>query len=370
MPSLRRLPVTTPPTAAALLLRLVATSLLALAGTGMIPLHAQEARLHRAREIEFPTQCDGNSPSFWLDGRLHLFTSIGHPLRLSVADSQFDEWETRKVNVRDLSTKAIWVESAWVDGDGTIFGWYHHEPGLMYPDSSLTAPKIGAVVSFDGGRSIQDLGIILESGDALDDGAQNGFFTGGHGDFTVVLDRDRKHFYFFFTNYGGPAESQGVCVARMAFDDRFEPVGKVEKYHQGGWTEPGLGGAVTPIFAAARSWNHADPDSFWGPSVHWNTHLQCFVMLVNHAKGEPGWSQNGIYVSYSTDLSRPQAWKVPTKVLGDRDIPGWSTFYPQVMGLEEGGTDSHAGRVARLYLNGLSRWEIEFFVPPPPDEEP
>lgn len=332
---------------------------------------AQEARLRVAPEVVLPTQTDGNSPSFWSDGRLHLFTSIGAPVRISWADSQFDEWETRRVDVRDLHGKAIWVEAAWRDDDDTVFGWYHHEPDGMYEDSLLTAPKIGAVVSIDRGRTILDIGILLASGDELDDDARNGFFTGGHGDFTVVLDRERRYFYFFFTNYGGPAETQGVCVARMAFADRFEPIGRVFKYYKGEWNQPGLGGRVTPIFPAVRSWRHRDPDSFWGPSVHWNTYLNCFVMLLNHARGEPGWSQEGIYVSYAGDLSQPESWRKPDRLMDSTEIPGWSTFYPQVMGLEPGGTDSQAGRIARFYLNGTSRWEVQFDrSPPPPPREP
>lgn len=335
---------------------------------------AQEANLRRVREVSFPTQTDGNSPAFWSDGRLHLFTSIGFPLRISEADSQFDEWETHRVDIRDLRGKSIWVESAWVDNDETVFGWYHHEPGGLYEDSLLTAPKIGAVVSLDRGRTVHDLGFVLESGDPLSHDAQNGFFTGGHGDFTVILDRERKFFYFFFTNYGGPFESHGVCVARLAFADRFEPAGRVYKYYNGTWTESGLGGRVTPIFPAARGWRDKDPECFWGPSLHWNTYLNCFVMLLNHARGEPGWFQEGIYVTFAKDLERPETWRKPVKILDDSQIPGWSTFYPQVMGLEAGGTDSLAGRVARFYLNGTSKWEIEFSraveVPPPaPDDD-
>lgn len=331
---------------------------------------AQEARLRPAQEVKFPTQADGNSPSFWLHNRLHLFTSVSCPLQLSIADSQFDEWKTYEVDITDLAGKGIWMEAAWVDDDGTVFGWYHHEPWGLYEDSLLTAPKIGAVVSFDGGRTIHDLGILLETGDDLNAQAGNGYFTGGHGDFSVILDRERKYFYFYFTNYGGPEENQGVVVARMAFADRFEPLGKVHKFHKGEWNEPGVGGRTTPIFPPVRAWRHKDPDCFWGPSIHWNTYLNCFVMLLNRARGEPGWSQEGIYITYAIDPSRPDNWKVPVKIMDGSELPGWSTFYPQVMGLERGSTDTLAGRVARFYVNGTSWWEIDFYsaldpAPPP-----
>lgn len=321
---------------------------------------AQEARLRPAEELSFPSPTDGNSAAFWWDGELRLFTSIGWPLRLSRAENQFGAWETSRVGARDFRDRTLWVEAAWVDTDGTVFGWYHHEPGGLYEDSYLTAPKIGALVSFDGGESVHDLGFILESGDELDDDARNGFFAGGHGDVSVVLDRERTYFYFFFTNYGGPAESQGIVTARLAYADRFKPAGRVQKYFQGAWSEPGLGGRTTPIFRAARTWHHRDPDSFWGPSVHWNTHLGCYVMLMNHAQGDPGWAQEGIYITYGVDPEVPGKWSKALKLLDATEIPNWSTFYPQVMGMESGGTDSQAGRVARFYLNGTSKHEIVF----------
>ncbi|MBI5691396.1 MAG: hypothetical protein HZC55_15025 [Verrucomicrobia bacterium] len=259
-----------------------------------------------------------------------------------------------------------WIESVWPEDDQVLWGWYHCEPVGLFPDSTLTAPKIGAVVSLDGGRTLRDLGIVLESGDPLDPTAQNGYFAGGHGDFTVMLDRERKYFYFFFDNYGGAKETQGVCVARLAFEDRANPVGKVWKYHDGQWKEPGLGGKMTPILPVVQRWQSRAPDALWGPSVHWNTHLNCFVMLLNRAQGEPGWSQEGVYVSFSSDLSRPGAWTTPRKILDREEFPGWYFFYPQVMGLEAGGSDRRAGATARLYVGGISKWEIDFIAPPGP----
>lgn len=336
---------------------------------------AQEARLRPAPHTRFPTETDGNSSTFWFEDRLHLFTSIGWPLKLSVSESPFGPWSTANVALDErLQTMAIWMEGAWADEDGVVFGWYHHEPGGLYQDSLLTAPKIGAVISFDGGKSMSDLGFILESGDPLNDDAKNGSFTGGHGDFCVMLDRQRKYFYFFFSNYGGADDTHGVAVARMAYEDRFEPAGKVFKYYKGQWREPGRGGKLTPVFRAAKSWHNADPDVFWGPAVHWNTYLNCYVMLLNHAKGEPGWTQEGVYVTYSTDLSRVDSWKTPVKVMDSEEIDNWGTYYPQVMGLEPGGSDVLAGQTARFYLNGGSKWEIEFtpanVEPPPPAPEP
>ncbi len=327
-------------------------------------LFAQEAKVRVVDKVTMPIQVDSNSPAFWRDGRLFQFGSAGRP-RLSEASNPFGPWETRDVSFAALEACPHWMESVWTDVDGTLFGWYHAEPVGLFEDSTMTAPKIGAVISIDGGQTILDLGVVLESGDPLDPGAQNGYFAGGHGDFSVVLDRERKFFYFFFDNYGGPAASQGVAAARMAFEDLIDPVGKVRKYYKGEWNEPGLGGRVTPIFPVKRAWQLSDPDAFWGPALHWNTYLKCFVMLLNHAQGSPGWAQEGVYVSFATDLSKPDTWLAPARILDKSSFSGWYFFYPQVMGLGPSGTDTLAGQTARLYVGGVSKWEIDFSVKAP-----
>ncbi len=319
------------------------------------------AWVHLADEVKMPGRVDGNSPSFWHSGQLNLLTTIGWPQFINQASDQFGPWVTTEVDRTTLSDRPTWFEAVWCDDDGTVFAWYHHEPGDLIPDSLLTAPMIGAAVSTDGGLTFRDLGIVLQSGDPHDYNAKNGFFVGGHGDFSVVLDRERKYFYFFFSNYGGAPASQGVAVARLAFADRFEPAGKVMKYYEGAWDEPGVGGRLTPIFPVRKAWNRADPDAFWGPAVHWNYFLNRHVMLLNRASGEPGWTQEGIYVSFCKDLSRPESWREPQQIM-DRswDHLGAHSYYPQVMGTGPADTDKEAGRTARLYVHGLSLWEIEF----------
>ncbi len=311
-----------------------------------------------------PAVPDCNSPAFWRDGKLFWFISHGSP-RLSSGPNQFGPFETRAAAVPSPDNSPKWVESVWPESNNnTLWGWYHAEPVNLIPGSTLTAPKIGAAMSVDGGYTMTDLGFILESGDPIDPTAQNGYFAGGHGDFSVLLDRQRKYFYFFFGNYGGEAENQGVCLARMAYEDRANPVGKVWKYYNGAWREAGSGGRVTPIFPVQRTWQSKYPNAFWGPSVHWNTYLNCYVMLLNRAAGER-WAQEGVYISFCPDLSRPETWTTPRKILdrANGDIADAGDFYAQVMGLENGDTERRAGQVARLYVHGVSKWELEFVAP-------
>jgi hypothetical protein len=323
----------------------------------LLPLTAQQAQIRPAPAIEIPFQVDGNSPSFWRDGRFHFMTSTGHPV-IASGPRQLRFWSASAVSVIRSESLPMWIESAWVDGDGTVYGWYHHEPAGLCRGTDLTAPRIGAVVSYDGGLSFFDLGLILTSGDPVDCTAKNGFFAGGHGDFSVILNRERTHFYFFFTNYGGAPARQGVAAARLAFEHRSVPVGAVYKYADGAWSEPGLGGRVTPVFPARVSWMRPDADSFWGPAIHWNKELERYVMLLNHACCEPRWPQDGIYVTFSSDLTQPINWTRPVRILDEIGFaPG---FYPQVLGLGLGESDTLAGRRARLFIHGKSRWEIIF----------
>jgi hypothetical protein len=263
--------------------------------------HSQYAIVQPAPPVQLPKVIDGNTAAVWADGELHIFHSTGVPTR-SHGPDQFTLGNTQPVEFDSEEHKPVWFEAVWRDSDGTLFLWYHNEPGGVCPGSNLTLPRIGAAVSYDNGRTVQDLGIVLESGDPPNCDARNGFFAGGHGDFSVIPDREHNYFYFFFTNYAGDPAEQGVATARMAFADRFQPASAVKKFYRGAWEEPGRGGHMSPIFPASSPWGESNTDSHWGPSVHYNTFLEKYVILMNHACCSPGWPQVGIYTSTSVRL--------------------------------------------------------------------
>jgi hypothetical protein len=247
----------------------------------------------------------------------------------------------------------MWIESVWQDGPA-LYGWYHHERIGVCPNSNLTVPEIGALVSYDDGNSFQDLGIVLSAGDHPDCTALNGYFAGGHGDFSVIRDRESEYLYFLFGAYGGETPGQGIGIARMLAANARTPVGAVWKYYQGAWSQPGIGGQATPIFPATVSWRDADTDSFWGPSVHWNTYLRQYVVMMNRACCWPDWPQEGVYITTNADLNNPEGWTPPKKILEHGD------WYPWVMGTGRGETSSEAGQRIRLFVRQTSEWEILF----------
>jgi hypothetical protein len=303
---------------------------------------------------------DSNSPVEWdSQGRIFLFTSSQQPFRSS-GSSLFDlAWPALPVVIppRADVRGGQWIEATYRAEDGTLYGWYHNEPpGLCGNSSRLTAPRIGALVSRDDGRTWQNLGIVLDApAGSLNCSTQNYYFAGGNGDFSVILDQAQQYFYFFISTYHRQFNEQGVAVARMKFEDRDAPIGTVWKWRDGGWGEPGLGGRATTTFPALIDWHRTNANAYWGPAIHYNTHLETYVMLLNHAI-DRNWTQEGVYISFNAKLDDPLGWSAPER-LPLEPSPGW---YPQVIGIEGGETDKTAGQVARLFVSGRSFWEIVF----------
>jgi len=322
---------------------------------------------------------DCNSPAEWdNNGNLFLFTSSQHPYRSSGPGLFQLEWPALPVTIvpRADVRGGRWLEATYRHEDGTLYGWYHNEPPGLCGSSRLTAPRVGAMVSYNDGLNWQDLGIILEApAGSLYCDTKNYFFAGGNGDFSVIADQNKEYFYFFISTYHRQFFEQGVAVARMRFEDRDDPIGRVWKWNDGGWSAPGLGGQVTPIFPALADWHGTNANAFWGAAIHFNTYLDSYVMLLNHAV-DRYWAQEGIYVTFNDRLDNPAGWGAPQRLPLAPPL-GW---YPQVIGLNYGETDKVAGQFARLFIAGLSSWEIVFYrtdgeeddrsAPVPPRPEP
>ncbi|MBL8189790.1 MAG: hypothetical protein JNK38_17385 [Acidobacteria bacterium] len=318
---------------------------------------------------------DSNSPAEWdSDGNLIIFTSSQQPFR-SIGPNLFSlSWPALPVYIAPRADVrgGQWIEATFRADDDKLYAWYHNEPlGLCGNSSRLTAPRIGALVSDDDGLTWQNLGIVLDApAGSLNCSTANFYFAGGNGDFSVVPDQNYEYLYFFISTYYRQVSEQGVAVARMKIEDLDNPIGKVWKWLDGGWDSPGLGGHVNVTFPSFIDWHRSNANAYWGPSVHYNTHLESYVMLLNRAS-DRNWTQEGIYISFNNNLDEPHGWSVPERL----PIFQNASWYPQVIGLGSGETDKIASQTARLFSSGLSYWEIVFHrtdneEPPPPTVPP
>ena len=337
-------------------------------------LRVPTARIVSASKLTLPGRVDSNNPLIWhSDGATRILTALtswgGVPevARGSSVDTLGVEGG---VTFTTHPGHGVWFEAIVADDQDQWYGFYHHErpaDECGRPDRQL--PRIGAARSVDLGRTWDDLGIVLDAPpDSAACNSTNRFTLGGVGDVTAALDHDQQFLYLYFSQYGRDASTQGVAAARLAWADRDQPAGRVEIWNADVWlpvqnvvTEDELPRWEYPVGTSlqppSRPFHDGQEsaDVFWGPAIHWNTHLEQYVMLLNRAKDE-NYAQDGIYVSFAPTLDDPSQWSAPQKLLNG------GKWYPQVVGSTLGsGTDKIAGASARFYMSGRSDWMINFF---------
>jgi hypothetical protein len=140
------------------------------------------------------------------------------------------------------------------------------------------------------------------------------------------------------------------------------PEGKARRWDGTGFDAPhnGVGAAVKSlqIPAAEGGGPTSSPTAkyYWGPSVSWNTFLNCWVMLMARAEG-PSWQGGGIYISFNLnqDLGKgtaSQDWTTPQLLVRK---PGHTVWYPslQLLNTPEAIANKNTclkpGREARLF---------------------
>jgi hypothetical protein len=302
---------------------------------------------------------DGNSPVLLDESGATAFFSHYEPRGRTFRrrGSQGLQFETPSQPVRIIGDPAPevgkWIEAIWRGPDGRLHGWYHAEELAACP-RPLFVPHVGALVSQDDGLSWHPTGELLRApATETDCSYRNGFFAGGYGDLSVLPDRTKSHLYMAFTSYVADEAFQGIAMARQAIGSRGDP-GPLELWCDGAWRAP-AGRLPTPLWRPVRGWKYADPDSFWGPALHFNRGLDCFVMLLNRTAGGNGnLVQEGIYLSFNANVDDPNGWSRPLQLVRG------GAWYPQVIGCDPDDGDAQAGRRGRFFMAGFSAWEIEF----------
>lgn len=319
---------------------------------------------------------------------------------------------------------AVWFETIWQDTSDatgkTLYAIYHNENypstlpfdsltgkgyknrkwpvGLRGPESPAAVCRIGIMKSVDGGRSWDNKGIFIEDLQPrliLLPHNTSLTFAGGVGDPSAVL--SGGHLYLFYGEYGYPGiydennydretERKGQCisVARIDIRDLDNPEGKAKRWDGKSFSAPhdGLGAPVLSLqrdtSAGGGAASSPGGGFHWGPSVSWNTYLNCWVMLMGHVTGQ-SWAGDEIYISFNMnkDLGvddNSQKWSSPQLLLKKE---GYFLWYPSLQPTdspedkENKYTSLRLGKKARLFVKYLkpyndkymSEYEIEFIKP-------
>ncbi|WP_080059709.1 hypothetical protein [Spirosoma aerolatum] len=308
---------------------------------------------------------------------------------------------------------AVWFETVYQDAKDqsgrTLYAVYHNEnypatlpynaatgegynaekwpQGITGPTSPAAVCRIGIMKSIDGGRSWENKGIFIEDLQPrmiLKPQNTSKTFAGGVGDPSAVASGD--YLYLFYGEYGYPGQygeksydphkewsGQCVSIARIRLRDLDNPVGKARRWDGKGFNAP-YNGVGSPVFSLQIPMNAgggpaSSPKAgfHWGPSVSWNTYLNCWVMLMAKATG-PSWAGSSIYISFNPnkDLGeafQSQDWTKPKLLL---DKPGYFLWYPslQPMNTPEDVSNKNTclrlGKRARLFIKNIKPEKSEY----------
>jgi hypothetical protein len=105
----------------------------------------------------------------------------------------------------------------------------------------------------------------------------------------------------------------------------------------------------------------------WGPSVSWNTYLNCWVMMMGKVEGR-SWEGDKIFISFNKnkDLgigNNSQQWSKPQLVF---QKPGYILWYPSLQPLDteedikERRTSLKLGKRARFFVKRIKPGDDEY----------
>jgi len=303
---------------------------------------------------------------------------------------------------------AVWFETVYqspkdVSGK-TLYAVYHNEnypqtlpydkktgegyknekwpQGLTGETSPAAVCRIGIMKSVDGGKSWENKGIFIEDLNPrmiLKPHNTSNTFAGGVGDPSAVASGD--YLYLFYGEYGYPGKynptsynpktewaGQCISIARIALTDLDNPVGKAKRWDGAGFNAPhnGIGKPVTslqiPLEQGGGAASSPSNGFHWGPSVSWNTYLNCWVMMMAKSEGK-SWKGDKVYISFNKNpdlgsASHSQEWTKPQLVF---EKPGYILWYPSLQPLNT--PENISARNTCLKLGKKARFFVKRIKP-------
>jgi hypothetical protein len=175
-----------------------------------------------------------------------------------------------------------------------IYHAENHLFGTVHSNGNPFYAGIGLARSTDGGVTWQRQGQILSAHDVQSSSQTSG----GAGIETPSAIEANGYIYVFFREIDSQSNVEGIGIARAPIASDAV-AGSWQKYLNGSYTSPGLGGAFTPLQVTLDVNAKSDHRQ---PFVTFNTYLNAYVLTIV--------GNGGIYMCTSTDLVNWTAGKV------------------------------------------------------------
>lgn len=212
------------------------------------------------------------------------------------------------------------------DRSALLLMFYHAETFISPPDYVPFYSELGLARSTDGGMTWKDLGLVITPHASVTSEyfqISHGSLDVGWGAYAIV----GEYFYLYFQDLlhvEGKFRHVNLAVARAKIEDVLDAAEKGseatrwEKFYQGSWAEPGIGGRSSPL-------TEKDQDSFILMSdVAYSSYLKKYIGL---AIGAP-WPNTDLYWIESTDGIH---WENYRKLVDDEG----HNYYATLIGLEQ-----------------------------------
>lgn len=219
-----------------------------------------------------------------------------------------------------------------------VRGFYHEEAGCDYARAFYTNKSIGFALSTDGGRHFTKHGVIISP----PPGNTTTTHQTGEGDHGVAVVGDAL--YLYFREWDPPAWSRQTTVGLATSPTTAGGPGSWRKYHEGAFTEPGVGGRSSAIAGIS------------GTSVHSLALPRCGASLVS-VGNQQTWPPHSLAFSANgIDWAPMKAPLMPLDGYSwNRSSPavGELHAYPSLVGAHAARSLGAAGEQTYLYYTYL-----------------
>ena len=244
--------------------------------------------------------------------------------------------------------------------DGRLYAFYHaedhEEMGMMAGGIPGYYGSVGCAVSDDGGLSWMKLGPAVTSQKSKRWSAYEGQRDKGAGEPGVVAEKGGRYLFLYYSDHSR-VQGRGIqiCMARTDLEEGPPVPGLWRKYHDGEFTEPGLGGKDTVVISGKRI--APDGETLF-PHPAYSAALDLYIMVFNISfwtefTGNGRLEKSGVYIAFSEDGVE---WSFPRLLIRDNSIPllGRSmSWMANIIWDEEGGARG------RLVYGYSPRWGHE-----------